>query len=84
MCSDKERVFAMNRVAGLDIFRIGCCLGVIIYHVVDDIFLYQGTGWGIASVFYFGAAYCIPGFFLLSGYLIGKKIRFQWNMWRIS
>lgn len=59
----------MKRNSGLDIFRIMCCIGVLNYHVIDDVL---GSG-DIAYWIYYGSSFCIPGFFLLSGYLIAKK-----------
>ncbi len=53
---------------GLDIFRIICCLGVVVYHVADD----NLTNY-LTKYLYFSVAFCVPGFFLLSGYLIGIK-----------
>lgn len=59
----------MSRNYGLDIFRIMCCLGVLNYHVMDDVLQIGG-----AYVLYYGSSFCVPGFFLLSGYLLsGKK-----------
>ncbi len=60
----------MERNYGLDLYRILCCLGVLTYHVMDDVL---GIGEGIAKTLYFGASYCVPGFFLLSGFLLGSK-----------
>ena len=59
-----------ERNYGLDLFRVVCCIGVLIYHVFDDVLW---TGGGISYLIYFGASYCVPGFFLLSGYLIGTR-----------
>ncbi len=53
---------------GLDLFRILCCIGVLIYHIADDNLDNKWT-----KLLYFSAGFCIPGFFLLSGYLIGIK-----------
>ena len=63
-----------NRNYGLDIFRIMCCLGVLDYHIVGAYL--NGTNvcsGGGAQALYFLAAFCVPGFFLLSGYLLGQK-----------
>lgn len=57
-----------TRKTGLDVFRILCCIGVLVYHVVDDILPVKG-----AYCFYYGASFCVSGFFLLSGFLIGEK-----------
>ena len=57
-----------RRNTGLDIVRIICCLGVIGYHTIDDIPLV-----GIAKFLYFSCSFCVPGFFVLSGYLMGCK-----------
>ncbi len=57
-----------KRNYGIDIFRILCCVGVLIYHSVDDVLGVRG-GYGL----YYGASFCVPGFFLLSGYLIACK-----------
>lgn len=59
-----------NRNYGLDLFRIMCCLGVLDYHIVDDIL---GVGGGSTKAVYYLASFCVPGFFLLSGYLLGCK-----------
>lgn len=53
---------------GLDIFRIMCCTGVLIYHTVQYCQLV-----GFAKLIYFSASFCVPGFFLLSGFLLGDK-----------
>lgn len=63
-----------NRNYGLDIFRIMCCLGVLDYHIVGAYL--NGTNvcsGGGGQALYFLAAFCVPGFFLLSGYLLGQK-----------
>ena len=60
----------MQKEDGLNIFRILCCLGVLVYHVFDDIL---STTFTINNFIYFAFSFCVPGFFLLSGYLIGKK-----------
>ena len=57
-----------TRKTGLDVFRILCCIGVLVYHVVDDILPVKG-----AYCFYYGAGFCVSGFFLLSGFLVGEK-----------
>lgn len=57
------------RDSSMDVFRIMCCLGVLVYHVMDDV-LWCGK---CAKIIYFGASFCVPGFFFLSGYLIGTK-----------
>lgn len=49
----------------VDIFRILCCIGVLTYHVMDDVLGKEG-----ALPIYFGASFCIPGFFAIAGYLI--------------
>lgn len=59
----------MKRNSGLDLYRILCCIGVLSYHVIDDVL---GIG-ANAKVIYFAASYCVPGFFLLSGFLVGSK-----------
>lgn len=58
----------MTNLLGLDIYRILCCLGVLIYHVCDDYLVDNGN-----LFLWHSAAFCIPGFFLMSGYLIGIK-----------
>lgn len=57
-----------ERKSGLDIYRILCCIGVLTYHVMDDV-----LGTAGAKIIYFSASFCVPGFFMLSGYLIGSK-----------
>lgn len=57
-----------RRNYGLDVYRILCCFGVLTYHVMDDILGKTG-----ASILYFMASYCVPGFFLLSGFLQGIR-----------
>lgn len=59
-----------KRNTGIDIFRIFCCIGVLDYHIVDDIL---GLGGIFAKAIYFAASFCVPGFFLMSGYLLAKK-----------
>lgn len=62
-----------DRDSGLDIFRIICCVGVLVYHAVDDTFATTGTGFTAGIALYFLASFCVPGFFLMSGFLIGKR-----------
>lgn len=64
-----------NRNIALDIFRVLCCLGVIAYHTFDDFLSSK-----IVTAFYFAAGFCIPGFFLLSGYLLALhgKITYEY------
>ncbi len=50
-----------------------CCVGVLIYHIMDDV-LWCGK---VAKIIYFMASFCIPEFFLLSGYLLGIKNELQ-------
>ena len=59
-----------DRMYGLDLYRVLCCLGVLTYHVMDDIL--GKSKWGGEYIIYFGASYCVPGFFLLSGFLLGR------------
>lgn len=60
-----------TRNYGLDIYRILCCIGVLTYHIMDDVVGKPGEE--LAKALYFAASYCVPGFFLLSGYLLGIK-----------
>lgn len=60
-----------QRNYGLDMFRILCCIGVLIYHIMDDVL--GKPGGGGSKAIYFAASFCVPGFFLLSGYLLGIK-----------
>ncbi|MEY8390562.1 acyltransferase [Lachnospiraceae bacterium] len=60
-----------TRNYGIDIFRILCCIGVLDYHIVDDVIAIPGEGY--ARIIYFLASFCVPGFFLMSGYLLGEK-----------
>lgn len=60
----------LERNSGLDIFRLLCCLGVVGYHVLDDILAVSGDG---AKLLYYACSFCVPGFFCLSGYLAGCK-----------
>ncbi len=57
-----------KRNTGIDLFRIFCCIGVLNYHTVDDVLGSPGAGF-----IYFASSFCIPGFFLMSGYLLGSK-----------
>ena len=59
-----------NRCYGMDAFRILCCLGVLTYHTMQYA---PATFGGIATLMYYGASFCVPGFFLLSGYLLGRR-----------
>lgn len=61
-----------ERSSELDLFRILCCIGVLFYHVMDDVLAVSG-----AYFFWYGASFCVPGFFLLSGFLIGEKKRLE-------
>lgn len=62
-----------TRDCSMDIFRIMYCIGVLIYHIMDDVLWCGQT----AKAIYFGASFCVPGFFLLSGYLLGMKNDFS-------
>lgn len=63
-----------KRNYGIDIFRIMCCTGVLCYHVMDDLPKTFSIGWGgYAKIIYFGVSFCVPGFFILSGYLYRDK-----------
>ena len=59
------------RCCGMDAFRIMCCLGVLTYHTMQ----YAPSVFfgGVATLMYYGASFCVPGFFLLSGYLLGRR-----------
>lgn len=57
-----------SRIGGLDIYRILCCIGVVGYHVFDDV-----ISCTFAEQFYYMCSFCVPGFFLLSGYCFGLK-----------
>ena len=59
-----------KRKCGIDIFRIMCCMGVLGYHIMDDIVLSTPGGGVFFLALYFLASFCVPGFFLLSGYLL--------------
>lgn len=59
-----------ERNCGIDIFRIMCCIGVLNFHIVDDVL---GIGGRLGYIIFFMSSFCINGFFLLSGYLLGKK-----------
>lgn len=67
-----------NRNYGLDLFRIMCCIGVLDYHIMGAAL--SGAGGGIAwygKILYYLAAFCVPGFFLLSGYFLGEREELQ-------
>ena len=63
-------------MSGLDIFRILCCIGVLNYHVVDDVIIIlqsaggagESIGGKLAYLLYYASSFCVPGFFLLAGY----------------
>lgn len=59
-----------ERLIGLDFFRILCCIGVLCFHIFDDVLMFEGGG---ARILYFSFGFCVTGFFLLSGFLIGEK-----------
>lgn len=61
----------MQKNYALEIFRILCCLGVLVYHTVDDVLFLPGGS--AAALCYYGASFCVPGFFLLSGFLLANK-----------
>lgn len=60
-----------DRNYGLDLYRIFCCLGVLTYHIMDD--LIDTPYETVSKPIYFAASFCVPGFFLLSGYLCGIR-----------
>ena len=57
-----------KRNYGLDIYRIFCCVGVLVYHIADDIYTNS-----TAKLLFFAVSFCVPGFFVLSGYFAGAK-----------
>ena len=57
-----------DRTISLDIFRILCCFGVLSYHSMSGALSAK-----LGMALYYGAAYCIPGFFMLSGFLVAQK-----------
>lgn len=57
---------------GIDVFRILCCIGVLCYHIMDDVL---NSGGVLAKGIYFAASFGVPGFFLMAGYLLGGKDR---------
>lgn len=59
----------MNRNSGLDLFRILCCVGVLGYHILDDV-VFSGNQSAILP--YFLVSFCVPGFFLLQGFLLAR------------
>ena len=63
-----------KRIYGLDIFRVLCCIGVLVYHIMGAAL--SGSGGDIAwygKLIYYLASFCVPGFFVLSGYLLSEK-----------
>ncbi len=67
-----------KRNSGLDLFRLLCCIGVLNAHVVDDLILRNsGERSMISLIFYYGSCFCIPAFFLLSGYLAASRDSFS-------
>lgn len=60
-----------ERECGIDIFRIMCCIGVLDYHIMDDVVF--STGGDLCRFLYFMGSFCVPGFFLLAGYLVGAR-----------
>ena len=62
-----------RRLIGPDILRNLCCLGVVVYHVFDDIIVFEAGSIYVGTLIYFLASFCVSGFFMLSGYLAGKK-----------
>jgi hypothetical protein len=70
MTEKKQDTYGMF---GLHIFRILCCIGVLIYHVADDTFIYSGGDFSKSRIAYYLASYCIPGFFMLSGFFTIRK-----------
>lgn len=62
-----------QRYTGPDIFRALCCIGVVTYHTFDDILVFTAGRPTASMLIYFLASFCVSGFFMLSGYLAGKK-----------
>lgn len=54
---------------GIDILKILCCIGVLLYHTADDLGETFATGITMPKLLYFAASFCIPSFFMISGYL---------------
>ena len=65
---EEGMLFMSARNPGLDLLRVLCCVGVLFYHVLDALLADPA-----AAFLYYAASFCVPGFFLLSGYLIGAK-----------
>lgn len=61
-----------SRNYGLDVFRIMCCFGVLDYHIIGA-FLNGNNSCSVGQILYFTASFCVPGFFVLSGFLLGEK-----------
>ena len=57
-----------NRKYGIEIFKIFCCIGVLAYHVLGVLLPNKD-----AQFWYFTAAFCVNGFFMISGYLLAEK-----------
>ncbi len=72
-----DRLGAENppaREVGLDLFRILCCLGVLGYHTLDDIVPLTAPSILVpCRALYYLCSFCVPGFFLLSGFLLGRR-----------
>ena len=60
------------KLGGVDLLKILSCIGVLAYHVLDDTFAFQ-NGQTVARVLYFSASYCVPMFFMVSGYTYGRN-----------
>lgn len=60
-----------KRIIGIALLKCLCCLGVITYHVADDV-VCLGK-FNFSSVLYYSASFCITMFFVVNGYLIFKK-----------
>lgn len=61
-----------KRKCGIDIFRIMCCMGVLGYHIMDDIVLSTPGGGGIFPRLIFFSIFLCTGVFSSLRIFVGR------------
>jgi surface polysaccharide O-acyltransferase-like enzyme len=77
--AEKEVITSLPRNSGVDILRIMCCVGVLVYHVADDTFAISGLKFTKSMFLYFSGSFCIPVFFMISGYCVMSKVSISFD-----
>lgn len=63
----------LNHNVGVDILRILSCIGVLVYHIANIVCVQTDYELTESLVLYFIASFCVPMFFIISGYSVFIK-----------